>query len=85
MFTSFNSVPVCTVHTLEEQARLRRILEENHLEYDVSVKSPHAISSFSPVPDPEQLLTQEMLYEFSVYKKDVQKAVVLLKKEGYYD
>ncbi|MBM6829602.1 hypothetical protein H9X85_07620 [Anaerotignum lactatifermentans] len=85
MFTSFNSVSVCTVHTLEEQARLRRLLEEHQLEYDVSVKDPNALPGFAPVVDAEQMLNREMLYEFSVYKKDVRKAVSLLEKEGYYD
>ena len=37
MFTSFNSLPVYTAHSLPEQGALRELFEKNGLEYSVSL------------------------------------------------
>lgn len=53
MFTSFNSVELITVSSLEEQTKLRNLLTHGGVEHMVSVKDPHQTSGFFPVPDPE--------------------------------
>lgn len=83
MFTSFNSVELITLSSLEEQAHLRRLLTNAGIEHSVSVKDPHQTSGFFPVPDPETLMTQSMAYTFYVHKKQLQQAVSLLKQEGF--
>ncbi len=80
MFTSFNSLPVYTAHSLPEQAALREFFEQNGLEYSVSLKDCNAPQGFYPAISPEMLLTQNIEYIFLVYKKDWQTAADLLKK-----
>ena len=83
MFTSFNSVELITVSSLEEQTKLRNLLTHGGVEDMVSVKDPHQTSGFFPVPDPETMMTQSMAYTFYVHKKQLQQAVSLLKQEGF--
>ena len=81
MFTSFNSVELITVSSLEEQTKLRNLLTHGGVEHMVSVKDPHQTSGFFPVPDP--MMTQSMAYTFYVHKKQLQQAVSLLEQEGF--
>ena len=83
MFTSFNSVELITVSSLEEQTKLRNLLTQGGVEHMVSVKDPHQASGFFPVPDPETMMTQPMAYTFYVHKKQLQQAVSLLEQEGF--
>ncbi|CDD62584.1 unknown [Clostridium sp. CAG:505] len=46
MFTSFNSVELITVSSLEEQTKLRNLLTHGGVEHMVSVKDPHQTSGF---------------------------------------
>lgn len=46
MFTSFNSVELITVSSLEEQTKLRNLLTQGGVEHMVSVKDPHQTSGF---------------------------------------
>ena len=80
MFTSFNSLPVYTAHSLPEQAALREVFEKSGLEYSVSIKNANAPDGFYPAITPDMLFTQNIEYIFLVYKKDWQKAADLLKE-----
>lgn len=83
MFTSFNSVELITVSSLEEQTKLRNLLTHGGVEHMVSVKDPHQTNGSFPVPDPETMMTQSMTYTFYVHKKQLQQAVSLLEQEGF--
>ena len=83
MFTSFNSVELITVSSLEDQTKLRNLLTQGGVEHMVSVKDPHQTSGFFPVPDPETMMTQPMAYTFYVHKKQLQQAISLLEQEGF--
>ena len=85
MFTSFNSLPIYTAHSLPEQAALRALLEENGLEYSVSARDANAPDGFYPAISPDMLFTQNMEYIFLVYKKDWQKAAALLQEAWHWE
>ena len=85
MFTSFNSLPVYTAHSLPEQAAMRELLEKNELEYSVSAKDANAPGGFYPSLSPDMLFTQNIEYIFLVYKKDFQKAAEILKEQWQWE
>ncbi|MBR4016162.1 MAG: hypothetical protein IKI88_08215 [Anaerotignum sp.] len=85
MFTSFNSLPLYTAHSLEEQGALRELLEKNGIEYSVSLRDMNAPEGFYPALSPELLLTQNIAYTFLVYKKDWQKAKDLLNTQWHWE
>ncbi len=85
MFTSFNSLPVYTAHSLPEQGALRKLFEKNGVEYSVSMKDANAPDGFYPAISPDMLFTQNIEYTFLVYKKDWQKAAEILKEQWHWE
>lgn len=85
MFTSFNSLPVYTAHSLPEQGALRELFEKNGLEYSVSMKDANAPDGFYPAISPDMLFTQNIEYIFLVYKKDFQRAADILKEQWHWE
>ena len=85
MFTSFNSLPVYTAHSLPEQGALRELFEKNGLEYSVSLRDANAPDGFYPAISPDMLFTQNIEYIFLVYKKDFQKAADILKEQWKWE
>lgn len=85
MFTSFNSLPVYTAHSLPEQGALRELFEKNGLEYSVSLKDANAPDGFYPAISPDMLFTQNIEYIFLVYKKDWEKAAQILKEQWHWE
>lgn len=79
---SFKSTELLTVFSLEEQYKLRTILEQNGISYTVSVKHQNDCYGFFPVVGVEEMLTQPMQYVFYVHEKDKQQAVSVLQKGG---
>lgn len=80
MFTSFNSIPLYTAHSLAEQASLRELLEQLDIDYSVSMVDINAPKGFYPAISPELLLTQSIDYIFYVHKKDFEKAETYLQQ-----
>lgn len=78
----YKSTELLTVFSLEEQSKLRSILEQNNISYTVSVRHQNDCYGFFPVAGTEELLTQSMQYVFYVPTKEKQKAISVLQKGG---
>ena len=79
---SFKSTELLTVSSLEEQSKVRSILDQNNISYTVSVRHQNDCYGFFPVVSTEEMLTQSMQYVFYVPEKEKQKAISVLQKGG---
>ena len=71
MFTSFNSLPVYTAHSLPEQGALRELFEKNGLEYSVSMKDANAPDGFYPAISPDMRSSPRISNIFFWYIKRI--------------
>ncbi len=79
---SYKRTALVTVFSLEEQAKIRTILDQNDISYTVSARHEQDCYGLFPVVDAQDLLTQSIQYVFYVPEKETQKAISVLQKGG---
>lgn len=79
---SYKRTALLTVYSLEEQAKIRTILDQNDISYTISARYEQDCYGLFPVVDAQDLLTQSIQYVFYVSEKEIQHAISVLQKGG---